>query len=295
MSISTAFDYYYGDESSQFSFYRIPRQLVTGQQFKKISTDAKLLYGLLLDRMGLSARNSWYDDAGRVYIFYTLDEIQEDLNCGHEKAVKLLSELDTDKGCGLIEHMKQGQGKPTKIYVKRFTTRQVTAETIVPQEVPRLPKIGSQEVGKSDGNYIKSNQTDFSYTDPSIHPSPSTDEQRWMDRSEYLKEIKENIEYPFLCQQFNRDDVDEVVGLMADVMCSTQQTIRIGGNDIPLTQVQARFYRLDYSMMVYVFESLHRNTTKVRNIRAYLLTTLFNAPLTMNNYYQAEVQHDFGL
>ena len=119
MSISTAFDYYYGDETSQFSFYRIPRQLVTGQQFKKISTDAKLLYGLLLDRMGLSARNSWYDDAGRVYIFYTLDEIQEDLNCGHEKAVKLLSELDTDKGCGLIERMKQGQGKPTKIYVKR--------------------------------------------------------------------------------------------------------------------------------------------------------------------------------
>ena len=116
-----------------------------------------------------------------------------------------------------------------------------------------------------------------------------------MDRSEYLREIKENIEYPFLCQQFNRDDVDEVVGLMADVMCSTQQTIRIGGNDIPLTQVQARFYRLDYSMMVYVFESLHRNTTRVRNIRAYLLTTLFNAPLTMNNYYQAEVQHDFGL
>jgi len=147
---STVFDYYYGDESSQFSFYRIPRQLVAGQQFKKISTDAKLLYGLLLDRMGLSARNGWYDDAGRVYIFYTLDEIQEDLNCGHEKAVKLLSELDTDKGCGLIERVKQGQGRPTKIYVKRFTTRRVPAETPAPQETPRLPKIGSQEVGKSE-------------------------------------------------------------------------------------------------------------------------------------------------
>lgn len=204
MNGSTVFDYYYGDESSQFSFYRIPRQLITGQQFKKVSTDAKLLYGLLLDRMGLSARNSWYDDAGRVYIFYTLDEIQEDLNCGHEKAVKLLSELDTDKGCGLIERMKQGQGKPTKIYVKRFTTRQVTAETIVPQEVPRLPKIGSQEVGKSevkssekpksrlpiirsadfgksDGNYTESNQTDFSYKNQSIHPSPSAEQPGWMD------------------------------------------------------------------------------------------------------------------
>ena len=214
--------------------------------------------------------------------------------------------------------MKQGQGKPTKIYVKRFTTRQVTAETIVPQEVPRLPKIGSQEVGKtevkssdnpksrlpffrsadfgkSDGNYIESNQTDFSYKNQSIHPSPSAEQPGWMDRSEYLREIKKNIEYPFLCQQFNADDVDEVVGLMADVMCSTQSTVRIGGENIPLSQVQARFYRLDYSLMVYVFECLRRNTTQVRNIRAYLLTTLFNAPLTMNNHYQAEVQHDFGL
>ena len=86
-----AFDYYYGDESNQFSFYRIPRQLITGEQFKKLSTDAKLLYGLLLDRMGLSAKNGWYDDQGRVYIYYTLDEIQADLGCGHEKAVKLLS------------------------------------------------------------------------------------------------------------------------------------------------------------------------------------------------------------
>lgn len=177
-----------------FLFTAIPRQLVTGQQFKKISTDAKLLYGLLLDRMGLSARNGWYDDAGRVYIFYTLDEIQEDLNCGHEKAVKLLSELDTDKGCGLIERVKQGQGRPTKIYVKRFTTRRVPAETTAPQETPRLPKIGSQEVGKSevkssdnpksrlpdfsrvqtsgksDSNYIESNQTDFSYKNQS-YPS----------------------------------------------------------------------------------------------------------------------------
>ena len=225
MAESMIYDYYYGDESSQFSFYRIPRQLVTGQQFKKISTDAKLLYGLLLDRMGLSVRNGWYDTEGKVYIFYTLDEIEEDLGCGHEKAVKLLSELDTVKGCGLIERVKQGQGRPTKIYVKRFTTRRVPAETPAPQETPRLPKIGSQEVGKSevkssdnpksrlpffrsadfgktDGNYIESNQTDFSYKNQSIHPSPSAEQPRWMDRSEYLREIKENIEYPFLCQQF---------------------------------------------------------------------------------------------
>ena len=115
------FDYYYGDESNQFAFYRIPRQLITGEAFKKLSTDAKLLYGLLLDRMGLSAKNGWYDDMGRVFIYYTLDEIQEDLNCGHEKAVRLLAELDTGKkGFGLIERVKQGQGRPTKLYVKAY-------------------------------------------------------------------------------------------------------------------------------------------------------------------------------
>ena len=78
MTAEISFDYYYGDESNQFSFYRIPRQLITGDSFKRLSTDAKLLYGLLLDRMGLSAKNGWYDEAGRVYIYYTLDEIQGD-------------------------------------------------------------------------------------------------------------------------------------------------------------------------------------------------------------------------
>ena len=157
-----SFDYYYGDESSQFSFYRIPRQLVTGDNFKRLSTDAKLLYGLLLDRMSLSAKNGWYDDHGRVFIYYTLDEIQEDLNCGHEKAVKLLSELDTGKGFGLIERVKQGQGRPTKIFVKKFTTRERPPNPPAPQVIAtgpsqtsdfrksRVRKIRSQDFRKTE-------------------------------------------------------------------------------------------------------------------------------------------------
>ena len=93
MSQTISFDYFYGGQSDAFSYYRIPRLLITGQQFKGLSTDAKLLYGLLLDRMGLSSRNGWYDELGRVYIYYPLDEIQADLNCGHDKAVKLLALL----------------------------------------------------------------------------------------------------------------------------------------------------------------------------------------------------------
>ncbi len=117
----STFDYYYGDESSQFSFCRIPRQLITGKEFKQLSNDAKLLYALMLERMGLSAQNGWNDNLGRVFIFFTIEEIREVLNCGNDKATKLLAELDTTKGIGLIERVKQGQGKPTKVFVKNFS------------------------------------------------------------------------------------------------------------------------------------------------------------------------------
>lgn len=112
--------YFYGHESEQYSFYRIPKQLISDSRFRNVSTDAKLLYGLMLDRMGLSMKNGWLDEQGRVYIFFVLDEIQDLMQCGHEKAVKLLAELDSEKGIGLIERVKQGQGKPTIIYVKQF-------------------------------------------------------------------------------------------------------------------------------------------------------------------------------
>lgn len=112
--------YFYGHEAEQYSFYRIPKQLISDSRFRNVSTDAKLLYGLMLDRMGLSMKNGWLDEQGRGYIFFVLDEIQDLLQCGHEKAVKLLAELDSEKGIGLIERIKQGQGKPTIIYVKQF-------------------------------------------------------------------------------------------------------------------------------------------------------------------------------
>lgn len=302
------FDYYYGDESHQFSFYRVPRLLMTGENFKQVSADAKLLYGLLLDRMSLSAKNGWYDKLGRVYIYYTLDEIQKDINCGHEKAVKLLAELDSEKGCGLIERKKQGQGRPAIIYVKRFTTRKVSppqdpetprspdfgrteAQTSEKQK-SRLLNIGSVDFGKSDRNYIKSIQTDFIQTDPSIYPSPPTG--RWMDRSDCRKEIERRIEYAFLCTQFREEDVSEVVELLVEAICSTRPTLRIGGEEIPTDHVRSRLWALNSAHLEYVFDSLHRNTTQIRNIRAYLLTALYNAPITINSYYQAEVQHDFG-
>ena len=141
-------DYFYGDESKEFSYFRIPRLLITHQRFKNISVEAKLLYGLLLDRMGLSEEHGWYDEDGRVFIYYTVEEIADDLCCGRDKAMKLLAELDKTKGAGLIERVRQGQGKPTKIYVKRFTTREVPPKK---EEIPApISEVEILDVQKSE-------------------------------------------------------------------------------------------------------------------------------------------------
>ena len=179
MAAGVVSDYFYGEESEQFSYFRIPRLLVRSKKFKTLSTDAKLLYGLLLDRMGLSEEHGWYDEDGRVFIYYTVEEIADDLCCGRDKAMKLLAELDKAKGAGLIERVRQGQGKPTKIYVKRFTTREVPPKKEeIPAPIPeveildlqkseiptskgRKPRL--QEVGFSDPSYLDNNYPDSSY------------------------------------------------------------------------------------------------------------------------------------
>ena len=117
------YDYHYGMEAEQYAFFRIPKVLMTDPHFRGISTDAKLLYGLMLDRMSLSVKNGWTDDLGRVYIYFPIEEVMELLHCKSEKATRLMAELDSKKGIGLIKRVRQGQGKPSIIYVKNFVSR----------------------------------------------------------------------------------------------------------------------------------------------------------------------------
>ena len=305
-----SFGYFYGDQSESYSFYRFPKQLMTGAQFKRLSMDAKVLYGLMLDRMGLSAKNGWHDELGRVYIFYTVAEIQEDFNCGHDRVLRMLAELDAEKGIGLIERKKQGQGKPTMIYVKQFTQtelppipspqdqsehfrlRESRSQEIEETEVQtsenptsRLRETRSADFGQSERSKNNKNQTDFSNTEPSIHLS---------DGLEIEEQVRNQIDYPLLSVQYPYDDPDCILQLICDVLTSTAETIRIGNENIPTLKVQTRFRRLDFEHVAYVLDSLRETTSKIKNIRAYLLAALYNAPLTIGPYYAAAVRHDFG-
>ncbi|WP_300135943.1 replication initiator protein A [uncultured Oscillibacter sp.] len=155
-------DYFYGDEAEQSIYFRIPRQLITDSRFKHLPTDAKLLYGMLLDRMSLSFKNGWYDGGGRVYIYYTVEEICGDMNCGRDKAMKMLADLDTKKGVGLIRRVRQGQRKPTKLYVKRFTTGAMPSQPATLKPPPFTPFSG----------------VDFSGVQKSSSPTPAGRETR---------------------------------------------------------------------------------------------------------------------
>lgn len=389
------FDYYRGMEAEQYTFYRIPKVLFTAECFKSLSCEAKVLYGLLLDRMSLSIKNRWFDEEDRVYIIFTVEEIMELMCCKTQKAVKLMKELDSDGGIGLIEKKRLGLGKPNVIYVKNFLIKEVEPspefdelpenlqktgtkpeqgieETggstqsfqnqnsrilkIKNQEFPeskiqnfenqksgflkienpefpesknkdfenhnsRMVKIKRQELRFSKSNDTDINKTDLSDTEFSetecsktdfndtessvsaIHPNSilsnlsilgtAPDVMDEMDA--YRDIIREHISYE--CFQdgryHRREDVDELVELMVEVMMLPDNgTVRIAGVEKPAAVVKNRFMKLSHEHIEYILTCLGANTTKVGNIKAYLLTTLYNAPMTISNYYTAEVNHD---
>lgn len=373
MECKFQFDYYYGVEAEQFSFYRVPRALIKDNRFRGVSSDAKLLYGLMLDRMAMSMRNGWLDEQNRVYIIYTLEDIMEDLNCSKGTGVKILAELDTVKGIGLIERKKRGQGKPTIIFVKNFIACEEekesgdrdlesvseaatenglkqafpVAEDVIfgrdgkdggspevqnlevlksekrksggnePQEVQNLDfkksdswtsrgsECGSQEVQKPDTNYNNTNYNDLSYNNINpINPSKEKGQEQKLDSDRidameevnaYMQLIRDNIEYDHVMQYADwgeKELMEELYQIICDVVCVRRASIRIGKEDYPYELVKSKFLKLTYSHIQYVMGCMKNTATKVTNIRSYLITALYNAPITMNHYYQQEVQHD---
>lgn len=499
------FDYFTAAEAEQFSFYRMPKALFTEKDFEGLSCEAKVLYGMMLDRMGLSIRNQWFDSQGRAYIIFTVEDVMSVMGCRSQKAVRLMKELDTADGVGLIEKKRIGLGRPNRIYVKNFMSygnenpqkedygacekekvmpcdtdtmqkeeavhadmsesrklpacedngcmehvaetgntadcrnkngqmtgkiwlkyadisekeadnqnsdgsaklskeadeagkeygfadeyfsmkcvaeipemaeicpaagesenakknkrvfadkevedmvkellwqeektcgsaepdlrkdsRQEFPETkelhmekhhsaAVDNEIPELrnakrndTEYSNTENSETEYSKTEKNETDFSITDPSypsIQSDPSgryhgqdadTDKDRKADGMEekmdaYREIIRQNISYASF--QFPElENVDELVELMTDaMMVPDRHTIRIAGTEKPASVVKSRFMKLMYPHIRYILECLNKHTGKIRNIRAYLLTALYNSTLTISNYYRAEVNHD---
>ena len=215
-----------------------------------------------------------------------------------------------EKEAGLIERKKQGQGRPTKIYVKNFTRAIESSENRDSRmrkyrslecgntEVLFSDNQGSgilensiQEFGKTEGNNTEKKNTDSNNTDLSIHQS----KMGRMDVIDgYRERVKEKISYDYLIEQHPYDsDIREIVELIVEVLCTQEEFMRIGKKQVYTSLVQERLNRLDYTHIEYILECMKNSPSNIRNIKAYLLESLFNAPVTIGNYYSAKVNYDF--
>ena len=288
-------DYFYGEQANLFSFYRLPKVLFTDRTFQKVSIEAKVLYGLLLDRMGLSIKNGWMDENSRVYIIFTTEEIMDALYCADNKATKLLKELES---CGLIERKRRGLGKPSLIYVKNFIS-DPSESRIQSRENHDSGAVKTATLESLKSRGINTNQinTDSIETDPFLSGADAGMESEGNDsRARYQNYFLNQLNFDSLITSNPEDEdmLNEMLELLVDTVCSNRKMIRIAGDDKPYEVVKGKLMKLDSDHIRFVLMCMKENTTQVRNMRQYLLAALYNAPLTMYNYYASRVQHDLN-
>lgn len=400
MNVSTqtpdlSFDYYYGQEAEQFVFYRIPKLLIKDEAFRGLSNDAKLLYGLLLDRMSLSRKNHWFDEKNRTFIIYSIEEIMADLNCSRGKAVKSMAELDTKNGIGLVEKVRRGMGQPNILYVKNFIRKDSnghpseidplssppdTPVSDQPQTPPEAPEntqsskfytsrslnfehqevqninpmksiphtsFGSksklQKVQDLDGNNSYSNYIDCNdiekrnlphsnhagerkdshsldgmlscessiqtlnqsvyesskgvlqepvLQEPVLHGSSTSDETDLKKKIAILDQIRENIEWNHLLTYATPDERSLYTTLFAiieDTLLSDSAKLMIGGQSYHRMLVENRLLSLTSEHFRYIYDSMRHASSPISNTYGYLLSALFHAPVTMDQYYSHQI------
>lgn len=209
------FDYFYGQSGEMFSYFRVPKILFRDIKFKDLSTDAKTLYGILLDRMGLSVKNGWLDEQGRVYIIFPVQEVMDALGCADNKATKLFRELE---------------------------------------------KFGLIERTRLEAYFMQSLEMDLL-----LRACPD-----------------------------DEDTIYQIVDLLVDTCSTKRKLLRVAGDDKPAEVVRSRFMKLNADHIRFVLKCLAESTAPVRNMKQYLLAALYNAPTTMQLYYQNQTNHDLS-
>ena len=283
-------DYFYGQAGELFSFFRIPKALFQEQRFQNLSTDAKTLYGILLDRMSLSVKNEWFDKKGRVFIIFTIEDVKRTLRCADNKATRLLRELEK---FGLIERKRRGQGKPCLVYVKNFSAES-SKESVKNRDNDDScgSKIACQDPVKSRGIKKKENKTEMNNTNPIL-----SDESEKMKNRELLEEyFSHSLEIDLLLRLYpdDEDTLYQIVNLLVDTCATNRKLLHIAGDDKPVEVVRSRFMKLNADHIRFVLKCLAENSNPIRNMKQYLLASLYNAPTTMQLSYQNQTNHDLA-
>ena len=322
-------DYFHGNEASEFRFYRVPKALFGGE----LSLEATTLYSLMLDRVGLSVKNGWLDSLGRVFIYFVQKDVQKFLRCGHNRATAFMRELErfglierkrqglgkpamiyvkNFSGCGndaapqneANEAVESSRNEEKVSANKALFSAPMEAVKTAQAGQSRVPAEGSPDCPNRATNDTKKKETEMSETNRILPQPPRTDREssrygrNLMDEMRWVREeIRENIDYEGLVWDFpcDSDIFDGYVELMTEAACSTKETLRICGQELPTALVRSRFLKLEREHVEYVRDCLcHVTTAIIGNIKAYTLAALYNAPATMEQYYAALVSHDMA-
>jgi hypothetical protein len=346
-----------------YQFITVPNTLVSHEAFDSVDYGAKLLYGKMLSRASLSAMNSdrFTDLQGRLYIIYTVEQVMTEMRCGNKLAIKMIKQLEE---IGLIEKKRQGQGKPSLIFVKDFSGVEFTEnfqkclvdisenvhqtyhgmsnghssyidyselyynQSINQSAQPLELKKEEQENQKEIDRLIEQNQNTptnkiITTTNPvaiSVSPKASsavsknfneakttmaetraiTTETKAMiaaraieEYEEYTELIKYNIQYDYLVNEYKGETeiINELKEIMVETLCSKEDMIKVGKEEKPHAIVVSCFKKLDVTHIEYALECLRNNTTKVYNIKAYLMTTLYNTLMSIGSHRQQAGNH----
>ena len=254
-------------ELRDYDFFKMPKDLFRVAAYQSVSPEAKLLYGFVLDRNSLSASNGdkWIDESGDYYVYYTVAEIQERFGCGHEKASKLLEELEK---AGLIKRTRKNRTQPYRIVAKPFV---VSAHKQTSQQRKNV----GHDSGQKDPNNTDTSHTDGNHTDP-ITPA---------DRPCVRLKIMDNISYDALLEQVDQPLLDGIVDIIVSTICSKATNIRIYGETLPREEIRAKYWALDQMDILYVHHAIAREKKEIRNMRQYILARLAEAKALGNTCY----------
>ena len=280
--------YFYGRRQADlFSFIRIPQLLLTEERFDNLSCEAMVLYGLLLNRMCLSAENGWFDDEGRVFVYWKVDDAAKKIKCHPKKAGKVFKELEEFE---LIERKRQGLTKPNLIYVLDFSDEvsdghfQKCQNDISGNVKRTLQEVSISHSNNTENNKTEKKETDLSFLSEGDAKRPEEYERYFVDSLKYYALIQAN--------PMDRETIDGILDLLIEICSCSASTMRIAGDDKPTAFVRKRLMKLKADHIEYVLDGLKENTTRIRDMKQYLLTALFNAPLTISPHYQSKVNYE---
>ncbi|MBQ4528135.1 MAG: replication initiator protein A [Clostridia bacterium] len=304
--------YYEQNDVVEFEFIKVPKYIFKSEKFKSLSSSAKVLYILLMERLGLSIKNRWIDHSGKLFVYYTVKDVMRDFSCGTEKAIRMFSELDTKTGLGLIERKRMGFGRPNVIYFIKpsqsdegASSDNVSEKTISQNHMydeqesiggenrnsvtlenrnPIHTETENQDFGKTEPNKININNNKLNYTEYELNqPQTDSDEEGGdTEKKDIENSVKNNILYDELAEKIPVTRLDEIVSVIVNTICSDKPFIKMGNETIARETVKKRFLNLEKEHIEYVYDFFCKAETPIRNIRSYLVTLLYRSDETLS-------------